>query len=146
MNNFIEQKRDLFAMSSDWTLAHCVGTDFVMGAGIAIEFRKRYGNIDWLLKNNKGIGTSLLLNKKDSNFDRNIFYLITKRRSKYDKPTYDAIEHSIQDMFIQAVNENITMIAMPKIGCGLDGKKWETVRDLIKKYQPPTITITICHL
>jgi O-acetyl-ADP-ribose deacetylase (regulator of RNase III) len=94
-----------------------------------------------LLENSRGIGTALLMSE-----NRDIFYLVTKWKSRYEKPTYKSIETAIQDMFDQAIKKDITKIAMPKIGCGLDGKKWETVRNLIVKHQPETIDVVVCYL
>ncbi len=37
-----EKKRDLFTVSKDYYLAHCISSDAKMGAGIAVEFRKRF--------------------------------------------------------------------------------------------------------
>ena len=53
-----EINADLFSLDSSHALAHCVGNDFIMGAGIATEFKKRFGNQQWLLENSKGVGTS----------------------------------------------------------------------------------------
>ncbi len=40
-----EIKQNLFTAPIDYALAHCVAKDFLMGAGIAVEFKKRYGSI-----------------------------------------------------------------------------------------------------
>lgn len=34
-----EMEGDLFEAPNDYSLAHCVGQDFRMGSGIAVEFR-----------------------------------------------------------------------------------------------------------
>ena len=138
---FVECVGDLFSVEPEWALAHCVGSDFVMGAGIAKEFRDKYGNVDWLLENSRGVGTALLLMHED----RNIFYLITKKRSRYEKPTYANIEAAVVDMFGWATGVGITQIAMPRIGCGLDGKKWETIRGLLERHQPETVDVRVYH-
>ncbi|WP_243644230.1 hypothetical protein [Paenibacillus pinisoli] len=39
---FIEIKKDLFSMADEYFLAHCISSDAKMGAGIAVEFRKRF--------------------------------------------------------------------------------------------------------
>ena len=33
----VEEKRDLFDVSEDYYLAHCISADFALGAGIAKE-------------------------------------------------------------------------------------------------------------
>ena len=37
-----EVKKDLFTVSNDYALAHCISADFTLGAGIAKEFDKRF--------------------------------------------------------------------------------------------------------
>ena len=136
MGSFTEQQEDLFKVSDDYTLAHCVGNDFIMGAGIAVEFRKKFGHRQWLMDNSCGVGTTLLLSSPL--IQRNIFYLISKPYSKNSKPSYENIESCLKDMFKQAKEKNISKIAMPRIGCGLDGKDWNIVKELIKKHQGDT--------
>ena len=137
-----EEKGNLFDSDSSYALAHCVGKDFSMGKGIATEFKKRFGMIDWLKNQNKAVGSSLLLQTQD----RNIFYLITKESSKRSKPTYKSIESSIIEMFEQAIKNEISKIAMPKIGCGLDRKNWERVKSIISKHQPAQMEILVKYL
>lgn len=52
---------DLFTATC--SLAHCVGADFRMGAGIAVKFRDLFGKIDEL-KNQKVNYEYLLINHK----------------------------------------------------------------------------------
>ena len=37
-----EEVRDLFSVSDDYYLAHCISADFGMGKGIVVEFNKRF--------------------------------------------------------------------------------------------------------
>lgn len=89
MLNIVEEYGDLFELDNSYALAHCVGNDFVMGAGIATIFRKRYGHQEWLINHSKGVGTTLLLNKDeiDISIPRHIFYMVTKKYSRTTKPT-----------------------------------------------------------
>lgn len=141
----IEEKGNLFDVSNEYSLAHCVGRDYVMGAGIAIEFKKKFGNTDVLLKNCRGIGTCNILTENQTNC-RNIFYLVTKKWSKYSKPTYQDIELSIIDMFKIATDKKIKKIAMPKIGCGLDKLEWKNVVKILEKHIPKDTEILVRYL
>lgn len=40
---YTEVYGDLFEMPKDYILAHCISSDFAMGAGIARIFRNKYG-------------------------------------------------------------------------------------------------------
>lgn len=37
-----EERRDLFTVSNDYVLVHCISADFKLGAGIAKEFDKKF--------------------------------------------------------------------------------------------------------
>ncbi len=37
-----EEYRDLFSVPNDYYLAHCISADFKLGAGIAVQFNKKY--------------------------------------------------------------------------------------------------------
>lgn len=37
-----EEVRDLFSVSDEYSLAHCISADFGMGKGIVVEFNKRF--------------------------------------------------------------------------------------------------------
>ena len=142
MWSFIEENIDLFTVSNDYALAHCVGNDFLMSAGIAVEFKKRFGNQNMLINNSLGVGTTLLLSPPL--IEKHVFYLITKPYSKSSKPSYQSIEKCLDDMFKQAKENGITKIAMPKIGCGLDGLNWNIVKNIIKKYQ--NTDVLVCYI
>ena len=144
METLVEEQGDLFDLDDSWSLAHCVGADLIMGKGIAVEFKKKFGNVDWLLQQNGKVGQTILMNKSIAN--RNVFYMITKPWSRSSKPTYDNIQKCIIDLFNQAKAAEIRKIGMPKIGCGLDGKDWDQVKKLIIKHQPPEIQIVIRYI
>lgn len=80
---FHEVVADLFTVRDDYALAHCVGADFLMGVGIALEFEKRFGQVDVLKTQNVEPGGVAVL-KVNSRY---IYYLVTKK-SSYGKPSY----------------------------------------------------------
>ena len=45
-----EEQRDLFLVSEEYYLAHCISADFGMGKGIVVEFNKRF-NMKYKLRN-----------------------------------------------------------------------------------------------
>lgn len=38
----IEKKMNLFEVDNKYYLAHCISADYALGAGIAVEFQKKY--------------------------------------------------------------------------------------------------------
>lgn len=142
----IEMKDNLFNSDPSYALAHCVGNDFIMGAGIATEFKRRFGQRDWLVKNSKGIGTALLLENSPSEKWQYVFYLITKPYSGLSKPTYETIKLSLIDMFRQMKDKHICKIAIPRIGCGLDGLKWDIVMKILSEVKPKDVIVRCYYL
>jgi len=133
---------DLFTSPADMALAHCVSTDFKMSKGIAVQFRDRYKHVDYLLSLNKKVGQmaclyaeSLANDEKESTskfLHRYVYYLVTKK-FYYGKPTYVTLRQSLENMKEHMNLHGVTKLAMPRIGCGLDGLEWERVQVMLQE-------------
>lgn len=117
---------NLFTVEKPYYLVQCISADLAMGAGIALQFNTRFD------MRNK------LLYKYPDGYDRlgcifesGVFNLVTKIRY-YEKPDYCNIEYCLQEMFKIMKENNIHKIAMPRIGCGLDGLQFGLVYQIIK--------------
>lgn len=143
-----EEIRDLFTVPEDYHLAHCISADFGMGAGIVIEFNKRFDmkNIlhskypDYLkwFKERELEGDCIL--------EGRVLNLITKRKY-YGKPTMYTMKVALERMKYICYTNNITKIAMPTIGAGLDKLIFEDVSKLIKDvFYDTDIEILVCKL
>ena len=64
-----------------------------------------------------------------------------------DFPSYEDLRQSLVAMRNHAEKNQVTHIAMPKIGCGLDKLEWNAVRTLIKNvFLQTDIQIDVYHL
>jgi hypothetical protein len=73
-----------------------------------------------------------------------VFNLVTKARSS-GKPTYHSMSAALGRMKALALENNISRIAMPRIGCGLDRLDWARVRKMVKEeFRDTDIEILIC--
>lgn len=136
-------KGDLFDCEENVSIAHCISKDVEMGKGIAVEFKKRFGQVDNIKNQKKEIGQVAILNKNENSF---IYYLITKERY-YHKPSYSSLEKSLNDMKIHIEKNNIKELSMPKIGCGLDKLEWNIVKKMINRiFSNLELKITIYSL
>lgn len=141
-----EEIRDLFSVPEDYYLAHCISADFGMGKGIVVEFNKRFD-----MKRTLQIKYPDFINQWSHNrwtyhclLEGRVFNLITKERY-FHKPTYETLYGSLQTMRQLAMQNNITKIAMPIIGCGLDRLNWDVVKHYIKQvFQDTDIEILVC--
>lgn len=139
---FYEIKEDLFNTPSTYALVHCISKDCGMGAGIAVQFNKKFKLKMPLLARNPQVGQAVMY-QTDS---RTVFNLITKQ-NYWHKPTYATLLKTLEDMREQVVKHDIKQIAMPKIGCGLDKLEWHMVRKLIEDvFRDVDVEIKICYL
>lgn len=137
---FLEKRQDLFQGTDDYYYVHCISGDFALGAGIAVEFNKRFD-----MRNQ--------LKKRLPNYYRNeailigrVFNLVTKRRY-FDKPTYLSLTAALYSLRYQVRALGIKKLAMPRIGCGLDRLSWNKVSDIIKTvFGNMDVEILVCYL
>lgn len=133
------KKQNLFDVSEDYFLAHCISKDYALGAGIAVEFEKRFHLKSKLKNYNNG-------NFSDCIVIGRVFNLVTKAKY-WQKPTYDSLTSALEIMKFQMQTYEIKKIAMPKIGCGLDGLQWGRVEEIIKAvFQDVNCEILVCYL
>lgn len=143
-----EEVIDLFSVPDDHYLAHCISADFGMGKGIVVEFNKRFD-----MKNKLQSKYPDYLNKYthcriggDCILEDQVLNLITKERY-FHKPTIITMRLALQKMKKICIENNITKIAMPTIGAGLDRLVWSAVSDQIHMIFGDTdIEILVCKL
>lgn len=131
-----------------------------MGAGIAVEFNKRYNmsNVLKLMRKEYPKTTTDKCIRVD-----NVFNLITKGKY-WQKPTYNSLKESLLELkeeiqrrietneYYKTIDERLVdnriyRLAMPKIGCGLDRLSWDKVEVMIKEiFNDLNIEIIICYL
>ena len=139
-----EEIMDLFTVPQGYYLAHCISGDYALGAGVAKQFVENY-NMRFKLHKNypipdgekfANVGQALLID--------NVFNLVTKARV-FHKPTYESLYDTLLDMRIQCENLDISKLAVPLLGCGLDRLNWEQVKDVIEDvFDSTDIEILVC--
>lgn len=117
---------DLFQVSPDYFLVHCISADFALGKGIAVEFNKYFDMKNRLCR-------EYTVNGKYPNclkVDR-VFNLVTKEKY-WQKPTYETLTLALLKMKEQCLLYGIKKIAMPLIGCGLDRLEWNRTSQILQ--------------
>lgn len=138
-----EIKTDLFSTNNEYWLVHCISADFAMGKGIVVEFNKRFDMKNQIKKHFQsnvwnGNGYCIVVP------DINVFNLVTKERY-FNKPTYKTMQQALEDMKRQTESKNVTRLAMPLIGCGLDRLEWKNVKKIIfDVFQNTDMEILVC--
>lgn len=123
-----EIQQSLF--KSTHSLGHCVDLNFKMGKGIALEFRKRFGKEVELKKQNLNEGQVAFIYDEQSK--RMIYYLITKKHH-LNIPTYSMVRKCLVQLRLLLEKHEETVLALPKIACGLDKLHWIRVKHILKE-------------
>jgi hypothetical protein len=135
----VELKKDLFHYFGKKAFVHCISADYAMGAGIAVPIADRFSLRPILdIQGDHSY--------PDCIFANGVFNLVTKKNAS-DKPTYRDLEKSLEKMKVLVKKSGIKDVAMPRIGCGLDGLEWIKVREIIEKvFVDTNIDIVVCYL
>lgn len=145
----IERNMDIFKSDKN-VLVHCVSEDCVMGAGIALEFNKRFPRMRQIVRgllayNNLSYPTAVEYKEIDTNLGLvSVINMVTKGKY-YEKPTYNTLKVSLEKVKEICLVNNYKEITIPRIGCGLDRLNWYKVRNIIEcVFQDTDIDILVC--
>jgi O-acetyl-ADP-ribose deacetylase (regulator of RNase III) len=136
---------DLF--KSDITaLAHGCNTVGAMGAGIAVEFKRRFPQMYLayrdLCRTGQFKGGEVLVWDDDAPYT--IFNLATQAHWQLPaKPEY--IEQAVIKMLIEAGRRGISQIAMPRIGAGLGSLRWYEVEEILERCAPDESPVLVVY-
>lgn len=119
---------DLFSCDASASLCHCVSADLAMGKGIAVQFKRRFGQVAALKAQSANVGQAAVIPKLADNAF--VYYLVTKKRY-FQKPTLASVRASCVWMKDHAVENQVELIAMPLIACGLDRLQWPDVEEML---------------
>lgn len=146
---FIQMKRDLFSMpSGSYFLAQCISADFGMEKGIAVQFNKYFDMKNRIQKVHPDYLKKWEKDGKTGDCIRIgcVLNLITKKRY-WEKPDYESLKAALLTMRSICRKEEISNIAMPKIGCGLDKLAWDKVSAMIAEiFKDDAVSIAVCSI
>ncbi|KAJ8949442.1 hypothetical protein NQ318_007543 [Aromia moschata] len=126
-----EEPRDLFQAPADFCLAHCVAADLRMSRGIALTFKKAFGQLEELRRQRPEVGRVLQITAAEQEKERSVFYLVTKQLSHH-KPTYQTVWDTLVELRDVLLSQSISSLAIPKIASGLDGLDWRVIRSMLE--------------
>ena len=119
-------------------LVNTVNTVGVMGKGIALQFAERYkSNLkayqDACKAGSLRVGELLITTDADMQGERIIINFPTKKDWKH-RSSYAYIEEGLKVLAAEITTRNIRSIALPPLGCGNGGLRWEKVKPMIETY------------
>lgn len=137
--DFKEVNQDLFKLEGTHHLAHCISSDYALGAGIAVAFDRKYSMRKKLLQVGSGKYPDVIQIGK-------VFNLVTKDKC-WQKPTYKDLGVTLGKMRELCDQQGISKLAMPKIGCGLDRLEWVKVQAMIHEvFGDSGIEVVVCYI
>lgn len=142
---YTEEIGDLFELGSEYSKVQCISLDCAMGAGIAVEFCKRYpGMKEYCMRVIKQNNLSVPCIVPYISDGEIIFNLVTKKL-RWHKPTYHTMFKCIEDLaYLSSDFFKVKHLAMPAIGCGLDKLDWGIVsREIKREFKNKDIDITV---
>lgn len=79
----------------------------------------------------------------DYNYGDGHIYNLGTQATWRTRARIEYIEQSVKAMLELAVRENVTKIALPAIGAGLGGLKWDDVKDVLNRVSADYTTIDL---
>ena len=119
-------------------LVNTVNTVGVMGKGIALQFKEAFPNnfksYASVCKNKELHTGKLLIVKEHTLQGEKIIINFPTKTEWYLKSKYEYIEEGLKELVKAIELYKIQSIAIPPLGCGNGGLKWEIVKPMIEKY------------
>ncbi len=119
-------------------LVNTVNTVGVMGKGIALQFKEAFPNnykIYAAACKRKALQPGKLLVVKEQTLEgEKIIINFPTKTEWYLKSKYEYIEEGLKELAKVIEGYNIKSIAVPPLGCGNGGLKWDKVKALMEKY------------
>ena len=143
MFRFVELQGNLFtACPVNIPLAHCVSLDFRMSQGIALAFRQKYGQIDFLKTQVQEVGGCAVIEHES----RLLFYIVAKKKY-FMKPSYRTLEMALTSLKRHLLALGVEQLAIPGLlASHRDGLNWQKVKQLFHKvFADTNISIYAYH-
>ena len=130
MIRYIE-KGDIFRIDGVSSYAHGCNCAGAMGKGIAVQFKSKYPDMyleyKQLCKENKFCPGDVF----DYDYGNGHIYNLGTQATWRTRAKIEYIEKALIQMLELASGDNVTAIALPAIGAGLGGLKWDDVKRIL---------------
>ena len=121
-----EVNKDMFDLPPYYNICYGIPADLSLGSDTARRLDNYYHIVDKIADrfDERCAGEAIGI--------RNLFLLMIANK-KYEPITMTNLEHCIEDLAQYCINEEISYLAMPFIGCGKGKLDWTDVRAMIIK-------------
>ena len=122
---------NIFKINGVKNYAHGCNCAGAMGKGIAVQFKDNYPEMYKQYKEKCKNGVFKLGDVFAYNYGEGYIFNLGTQQTWKTKAELKAIEQSLINMLNIAIELNIKKIALPTIGAGLGGLKWQDVKKVI---------------
>jgi hypothetical protein len=123
----------LFEAPQEYALASLISKDLKVQnkRGLTYKYIKRFGRIKCLSRQLDvlNMNTSRVLMLRHSK--RNVIYYLITKPSCYGRPSYANLRRALTELAIHMKSQNITKLAIPKLGCGKNLLDWRSVKAIV---------------
>ena len=123
---------DIFKVDGVTSYAHGCNCAGAMGKGIAVQFKTKYPEMYKTYKQMCKIGTYQPGDVYDFDYGKGHVYNLGTQVSWKTSAKLEYIQKALTNMLLCAERYNVKAIAMPAIGAGLGGLKWDDVKKEIE--------------
>lgn len=143
----IEIKGDLFEnFSQGDAIAHGVNCRGFMGSGIALPIKNEFPN-NFLAYNDQCNGQRLEPGDVLAFHEGGVivFNMATQFEPGPDA-RYEWVGLAAANLYSYCRDNAIPVVKMPKIGCGIGGLEWESVRDILEEIGDEDVALEVYYL
>lgn len=130
MINYIE-RGDIFSIPNVTSYAHGCNCAGAMGKGIALQFREKFPAMYTEYRELCANGTFRVGDVFDYDYGQGHVYNLGTQVTWRTKAKLEYIKSAVEKMMTLAEASGIRRIALPAIGAGLGGLRWDDVKELL---------------
>ena len=123
--------------SAAQALVNTVNCEGYMGKGLALQFKQmfpdNYHEYHNTCKQGKVVPGKMFVTEEEIETGTKIIINFPTKRQWRERSYLEDIESGLVDLVKVIHHRNISSIAIPPLGCGLGGLKWEAVKPLIER-------------
>jgi O-acetyl-ADP-ribose deacetylase (regulator of RNase III) len=128
---------DIFELDVD-ALGHGVNCRGKMGAGIAVQFKKKF---PYMYDNYRSLCASHYLHLGQvyvykpvwTTHDKRLVYNIASQDLPGANANLEAIRVAVEFVRFDAERRGLNTVALPQIGCGIGGLEWAEVKEVLRE-------------
>lgn len=145
--NYSEKEGDIFAVPTNYAIINCITQDCDMNSELEKRYIASYPDMKTVLQStiraNKLCAPFVIHYKGADTESHEVFNLFLKKTVR-SRLTYDDVRKALNEVLTICKTQNISCIALGKIGCITDKLNWDIVKDILQDvFKESDLTIEV---